>query len=244
MPIERSRSLTEREQSQLMGVAELMENPRFWRAMVAHQRTMLNGRFGTLFKRLDLTSEELEVLRGLLIEKQNSALDVLMVSRGELGGTMNGNEVREVSRRAREEIDELIRQNLGDERFAEYRAFENSLSQRATVAQLVQRLSYSDSQMQPAQVEAMVDWMVASGGAVQPERPGISIMVNTEDPQAVPIVQATEPIESRHRRSRGASESGAEADSIGSSGRDSRGITSGGYGGAIGDAKSSRRDAL
>ncbi|MCF3649840.1 hypothetical protein [Synoicihabitans lomoniglobus] len=179
-----------RDERRLEGLAELMENPKFLRAMVSHQRTMLDGRFGELFRRLDLNDEELESLRALLIEKQNAALDVLMVSRGEVGGTLTGGEIKQAATRARSDIDEMIRQTLGDERYGIYKAYEASMPQRSTVAQLQQRLSYTDSPLEPRQAEALVDLMVeVSGENTVSSRPGVSVIVDPSDQQAVPIVQ-------------------------------------------------------
>jgi hypothetical protein len=182
-----------RDERRVEGLAELMENPKFLRAMVSHQRTMLDGRFGELFRRLDLNDEELESLRALLIGKQNAALDVRTVSRGEVGGALSGNEVKQAASRARSDVDELIRQTLGEERYGIYKAYEASMPQRSTVAQLQQRLSYSDTPLERRQAEALVDLMVeVSGDSIIPSRPGVSVVVDPSDQQAVPIVHGAE----------------------------------------------------
>lgn len=75
---------------QLEGIVQMLDDPRFLQAVASHQRSMLDVRFGELFGRLELTDDELESLRELLIEKQNAAMDVLMVSRGQLDGQLGG----------------------------------------------------------------------------------------------------------------------------------------------------------
>lgn len=181
---------SKRETERLAGLAELMENPQFLRALVSHQRTMLDNRFAPLFRQLDLTPAELDILRELLIEKQNSALDVMMVTgRGAVPGAGAG-EVRRATQQAQGEIDAMIRSTLGDERFAQFKAFEATLPQRATVAQLTQRLSYTDTPLQPAQADALVTALTRAGGQGE-SLPGVSVVLSAEDRRAVPIVQST-----------------------------------------------------
>lgn len=176
-------------QEQLAGVVAMLEDPRFLRAVAAHQRSMLDARFGELFGKLDLTAEELESLRALLIEKQNAAMDVLMVSRGELTGEgLAGNEMRTATRRAQAEIDRMIQQTLGDQRFAVYKAYEATLPQRAAVAQLQQRLSYTNEPLQSGQAEALVSMLSSSSLETQPALPGVSVVVDPDERQAVPIM--------------------------------------------------------
>jgi len=130
------------------------------------------------------------MLRGLLIEKQNSALDVMMVtSRGAVPGA-GAREVRRATQQAQGEIDAEIRRTLGDDRYAVFNAFEATLPQRATVAQLTQRLSYTDTPLQPAQAEALVSTLAESGGGNE-SLPGVSVVLSPEDRRAVPIVQST-----------------------------------------------------
>ncbi len=175
-------------QPQLEGVMEMLEDPRFLQAVASHQRSMLDARFGELFGRLELTDDELESLRGLLIEKQNAAMDVLMVSKGELGGRIAGSEMKVATRRAQDEIDGLIEQTLGESRFAIFKAYEATLPQRAAVAQLQQRLSYTDEPLEVAQAEALVDMMVQGGGEVRPALPGVSVVVDPAERQAMPVM--------------------------------------------------------
>jgi len=71
-----------------------------------------------------------------------------------------------------------------------FKAFEATLPQRATVAQLTQRLSYTDTPLQPAQAEALVSTLAESGGGNE-SLPGVSVVLSPEDRRAVPIVQST-----------------------------------------------------
>jgi hypothetical protein len=173
-------------------VSVLMQDPLFIRALVSHQRTLLDNRFADLFRRLDLTPEELDQIRSLLIEKQNSALDVLMLSRSDLDLAVASAEVNAAADMARTEVDAAIELTLGPERFALFKHYEETLPQRTTVQQLAQRLSYSDSPLRSEEAEALVNLMVEVGGEVKNALPGVSVVVNPETQQAVPIVHGME----------------------------------------------------
>jgi hypothetical protein len=176
----------------MQGISTLMQDPLFIRALVSHQRTLLDDRFAELFRDLALTPQELEKIRGLLIEKQNSALDVLMLSRGDIDLSVASSEVNAAADMARSEVDAAIELTLGPERYRMFKRYEETLPQRATVDQLAQRLSYSDSPLRSEQAEALVDLMVKTGGVVKAALPGVSLVVNPETQQAVPIVHGME----------------------------------------------------
>lgn len=176
----------------MQSISTLMQDPLFIRALVSHQRTLLDNRFAEVFRDLSLTPQELERIRSLLIEKQNSALDVLMLSRSDIDLSVASAEVNMAAEMARAEVDAAIEITLGPERYSMFKRFEETLPQRATVEQLAQRLSYSDSPLRSEQAEALVDLMVEVGGTVKDAMPGVSLVVNPETQQAVPIVHGME----------------------------------------------------
>jgi hypothetical protein len=142
---------------------------------------------------LALSQAEVAELRMLLAEKHQAAIDVLMVARDESLGHLEGGDIRRAAARARDEIDQMILSTLGQDRYAIFKEFENSLPHRATVEQLERRLSYTEAPMAPEQVEAMVNVLATVGGEPAPARPGVSVVVNESDPQVVPLLQSTEP---------------------------------------------------
>ncbi len=184
--------VSDRPSDAIKGISVLMQDPVFIRALMSHQRTLLDSRFAELFRRLELTPDELEKVRELLIEKQNSALDVLMLSHQDVDLRVASAEVNAAAEMARGEVDEAIALTLGPERYAVFRRYEETLPQRATVQQLAQRLSYSDTPLRSEQAEALVDLMVDIGGEVRNALPGVSLVVNPDTQQAVPIVHGME----------------------------------------------------
>ena len=174
-----------------MGVAHLMENPQFIRALVSHQRALLDDQFGPLFSRLKLAENELETLRALLIEKQNAALDIMMVAKQGMIDRNADNEVQAATLRAQAEIDGMIRSTLGEERYAVFREFETSLPQRATVDRLAQRLSYTETPLAADQSEALLGLLEDGSGGITESFPGVSVVISPDSQAAVPIVHSS-----------------------------------------------------
>jgi hypothetical protein len=105
----------------MRGIDVLMQDPTFSQALMSHQRTLLVTRFAELFRKLDLTPDELGKLGAFLIEKQNSALDGLMLSHQDIGIEVTSAEVNEVAEKARSEVSAAIEMTLGPERYLVFR---------------------------------------------------------------------------------------------------------------------------
>lgn len=173
-------------------LARLMENPEFVQALGQQRHAMLDARFGALFRQLNLGGAELAAFKRLLVEKENVLLDVVTVNETAAGGPLSAESLRQSVRLAQAQIDQSIQHSLGPERFGIYREFERTLAQRATVAQLEQRLSYTGTPLSPAQAESMVRILSANApGAAAESTPVISILVRDGVPEAVPVLPTT-----------------------------------------------------
>lgn len=137
------------------GIARLMGNPEFVRALSLQQEGLLDARFAELFRRLRLSDVELATFKRLLVEKETSVLDVVAVSQ-EAPEPLSPAAVRTGVRNARGDVENAIRVALGEDRYAVYHEFERTLAERATVSRLEQRLSYTPAPLQPAQAETLV----------------------------------------------------------------------------------------
>lgn len=146
---------------------ELMERPDIQRLMAIQQKSTLDSRYSALFRNLSLTPDQLERFKELLVEKRTAASDVRSAAR-EQG--MNAREDREALAKmvadTQAEIDANIRATLGENGFARYESFEQTLPQRNLVNQLESRLSYSATPLTNQQTEQMVA-ILASTHATQ-----------------------------------------------------------------------------
>lgn len=170
-------------------LVRLMDNPEFVQALGLQRRAMLDSRFADLFRRLNLEGDELARFKHLLAEKENVALDVVVVNETSPEGPLSNDALRTSIRAAQAQVEQAIHSSLGSERYAIYREFEQTLAQRATVAQLEQRLSYTAAPLTPAQSEAVVRILVATAPpAAVDSIPALSVVVRAGVPEAVPML--------------------------------------------------------
>jgi hypothetical protein len=157
----------------------MMDNPEVQRLVAAQQRGALDARYAALFKSLNLTPQQLEQFKNLLVEKRTAVADVMAAARSQgLTGRENRDEVRALVQNAQNEVDNNIRSTLGEAAYSQYQNFEQTQPQRAVVSQLQQRLSYSGTPLTDAQSEQLVQVLASStptngGGATgATPRPG------------------------------------------------------------------------
>lgn len=153
--------------------AALMANPEFAKAMSLQQRAGLDTRYAALFKQLNLSPAELEKFKGLLVERQNSRMDVMNAAReGGLNARENRDEINKLVAEAQAEVDANIKASLGDTRFNQYQSFDSTQPQRNLVSQLDQRLSYSSTQLNATQSQFLVTALAANSTATTGEQGG------------------------------------------------------------------------
>lgn len=166
-------------------LARLVDNPEFLHALGVHRQAVLDSRFADLFRRLNLSDDELAAFKRLLAEKENVALDVIAISEESREGPLPVGTLRNSIRAAQAEVEQAIAQSLGSERYAVYREYAQMLPHRDTVAQLQQRLSYGSAPLTPAQADAMVQILAATSGGEAPPPAAISVVLPTA---AVPVL--------------------------------------------------------
>jgi hypothetical protein len=137
--------------------AALLESPEAQRLLAMQQRSTLDSRYSALFRLLNLSPDQLEDLKDLLVEKRTAAADVLAAARTQgLNNRESRAEIRTLLEDTQAEIDGQIRTLLGESGFQRYQDFEQTQAQRAVVSRLEQRLSYSSLPLTPQQAEQLV----------------------------------------------------------------------------------------
>jgi hypothetical protein len=137
--------------------ANIFGNPQVQQLMAVQQKAALDGRYASLFKKLNLSPADLEKFKSLLVEKQSAVMDVMAAARAEgLNGRDNRDQIRQLVQDTQTEVDNTIRSTLGDAGFTQYQNYESTLPQRNVVGQLEQRLSYSSTPLTNTQSEQLV----------------------------------------------------------------------------------------
>jgi hypothetical protein len=144
-------------------LAAMLANPEFAKAWNLQQRAQLDNRFAGLFKQLNLSPEQLDKFKDLLVERQSTAMDVYAAAREKgVNPGQNREEIQKMVTDAQGEVDQSIRTTLGDTVYQQYQNYQNTQSQRTVVSQLDQRLSYSATPLTTAQSEFLVQALASA----------------------------------------------------------------------------------
>ncbi|ACB76278.1 hypothetical protein [Opitutus terrae] len=143
--------------------AAVMDQPQVQQLMALQHKAALDSRYAGLFKRLGLSPAQLDQFKNLLVEKNTAMMDVMMAAREQgLNPRRDRAAVDQLVAEANTDIDSNIRAVLGETGFTDYKNYEQTLPQRATVNQLEQRLSYSTTPLTAEQSEQLVQILAAN----------------------------------------------------------------------------------
>ncbi len=141
----------------------LMENPEYQKLMNIQQNAMLDGNYAALFRKLKLIPQQLEKFKQLLVERQATMVDLMAAARSQgLDPRTDPAAYRTLVQSTQAEIDQTIKDTLGESAYAEYINYETSAQSRNVVTQLEQRLSYSGSPLNESQGEQLLQILTAS----------------------------------------------------------------------------------
>jgi hypothetical protein len=135
----------------------LMDRPEIQKLMALQQKAQLDSRYAALFKSLNLSPEQLDKFKNLLVEKQTALQDVLAAARTQgIDPRSDPEGFRKMITDTQAEADANIKAALGDAAFTQYQNYQQTLPQRTLVSQLQQSLSYTGAPLSDTQAEQMV----------------------------------------------------------------------------------------
>ena len=158
--------------AQQAALRELMAKPEV-QAMIDLQRKLgIEQRYAALFKNLNLSPEQSEKLKRLLVDRQTTIQDVAAAAREQGITPRNDPEsFRKLVADAQDQVTQGIRGVIGDAGVAQLQNYEQTLPQRNLVNDLQQRLSYSNTPLSSTQAEQLVQ-ILASNAPARPANPG------------------------------------------------------------------------
>lgn len=170
-------------------VPNVLENPAMQRMLATGMRAALDQRYGTLFRQLKLSPAELEKLKDLLTERQMSTLDAMNAARAQ--GVAAG-ELPALMSKVQADIDQGIRQLLGDERYPRYENFNQHSASYAALDQVERRLSYTNAPLDATQSEALLRILIETAPPAPAEGgiPARNMIVQSFAGAAAPILGA------------------------------------------------------
>jgi len=153
-----------------------LESPEAQRLLALQHKGRLDGNYAALFRRLNLSPEQLDHFKSLLVEKRTAMSDVMAAARSQgLTGRENRDEIRALVEATQAEIEDSIRALLGESGYQEYRQYEHTQPQRAIAEQLATRVSYlPGAQLTPQQADQLVQ-ILATNTPPRPQNNGATV---------------------------------------------------------------------
>ena len=148
---------------QANAIRDLMNKPEVQAMINLQQRAAIEGRYATLFKNLNLSSEQTEKLKALLAERSTTMQDVMAAAREQgINPRENPDVFRKLVADAQDVVNNGIKSVIGEQGFQQLTTYEQTLPQRNLVNELQQRLSYTSTPLSAAQAEQMVQILAAN----------------------------------------------------------------------------------
>ena len=156
---------------QANAIRELMNKPEVQAMLGVQQRAAIEQRYATLFKNLNLPSDQIDKLTALLAERSTTMQDVMAAARDQgINPRENPGAFRKMIADAQNQVNQGIKATIGEAGFAQLTNYEQTLPQRNVVNDLQQRLSYTNAPLTPAQSEQLVQ-ILATNAPARQDRP-------------------------------------------------------------------------
>jgi hypothetical protein len=135
-------------------LANMMQDPEMRKFIRDQQRATMNQLYGPLVKSLGMTPEEGEKFKDLLAE---SAMNLTEKASSLFGGTKT-NSTEAVERLGAEQkgFEQAVREFLGEDRYAQYQEYQQTVGERALLEQFRQQTAGSDHPLTPQQTDALL----------------------------------------------------------------------------------------
>ena len=141
-------------------VVDRMNDPEVQKLMAEQIRTQIERRYDKLFAQLNLPPDKLEQFKNLLVERQQSALDVLTTANEQ--GLTDPRDFQKLVESSRADIDGQIKTTIGDADYAQYEGFQGSQAARGVSNQLQDSLRNSAAPLSSAQSDQLTQLMAQS----------------------------------------------------------------------------------
>ncbi len=141
----------------------LMEQPEMLHLLSLQQKAALDARYAALFRKLNLTPEQIDKVKELMIERQTSRQDILAVAREQgIDPRSDPAGFRKLMQDAQAEADNSLKAALGDYGYAQLQQYDQTMPQRGVVNQLQQSLSFTNAPLTEAQADQLVQILAST----------------------------------------------------------------------------------
>lgn len=145
-------------------MAELMKDPEFAAAWKLDQEARLDDRYGALFKDLNLPPDQLAAFKSLLAEREAAGREVWMSAAAQgMNPRENRDELRQLAQDLEAEVDANIKNTFGPAVVDALASYNNTGSQRNTVEDLGEKLTYAGQSLNDSQARQLTNILVETG---------------------------------------------------------------------------------
>ncbi len=138
-------------------LAKMMQDPDTRKMIQAQQRMMMDQMYAPLVKKMGLTPDEATQFKDLLADNTMKAADKASSMFGSLGSTNSGDAVKAITAEQKT-FDDQVKGLLGDDRYAQYKDYQETVSERTLLNQFKQQAG-SDYNLNDQQTEALLTFM-------------------------------------------------------------------------------------
>jgi hypothetical protein len=145
------------------GFLAVMNDPKVQKLMAIQQKGLLDAHYAALFKSLNLSPQQLDQFKDLLVQKQQALMDAITAAREQgINPRTDPTAFNEAISDAQASVDSQIQAALGDAGFAQYQQYVQTLPDRNTVNQLQQALSYTGTPLSDDQASQMIQLLAST----------------------------------------------------------------------------------
>jgi hypothetical protein len=151
---------------QFAAVRELMNKPEVQAIVAKAEKAAVDARYAALFRNLNLTPEQADRLKALIVERQNTVQDVAAAAREQgINPRSDPDAFRKMVADAQKTVDDSIKTVIGDQGLSQLNNYEQTMPQRNLVSTFQQRLAVGDTPLSATQAEALVQILAATAPA-------------------------------------------------------------------------------
>jgi hypothetical protein len=157
---------------QFAALRDVLAKPEVQALLTIQQKAAVEARYAALFKSLNLTPEQAERLKSILADRATTMQDAASIARDQgIDPRRDPEGYKALMESTRADINNSIKSVIGENGFAQFESYENTLPQRNVVNQLQWRLSYTDTPLSSTQAEQLVQILATNTPPPTP-RPG------------------------------------------------------------------------
>jgi hypothetical protein len=138
---------------------EALKSPVFQKLLTKQQRARLDSIYGDLFRKLNLTPEQSDRFKDLLVQKETAKTDAMLANRGEgVTATNDPDDLHSITiEAAQKDVDDQINSLLGNSGYAQYQHYEETSYARSAVNEVSQALRYTSTPLTEDQTNNLVE---------------------------------------------------------------------------------------